>query len=100
MASEDDNGAGGGQDGLGRSVWAAAIFAAGIGAALGGKALLDSRKKDASAAGGTSEHGNDDAQSQQDLPSVLRRAALDVAFAATNQAAERLDRPAATAGQK
>jgi hypothetical protein len=57
----------------------AAAFAAGVGAALGTKAFLDSRKK-----------GVHDEDSGEDLPSVLRRAGLDVAIAATNQAAERL----------
>ena len=57
----------------------AAAFAAGAGAALGTKAFLDSRRK-----------GLPDEESGRDLPSVLRRAGLDVAIAATNQAAERL----------
>ena len=57
-----------------------ATFAAGAGAALGTKAFLDSRRKD-------SPSGD---ELDQDLPTVLRRAALDVAIAATNQAAERL----------
>jgi hypothetical protein len=59
-----------------------AAFAAGAGAALGTKALLDSRRK------GSPDEDLDD--SEQDLPSVLRRAGLDVAIAATNQAADRL----------
>jgi len=65
---------------LGRPLLLAATFAAGAGTALGTKALLDSRRK-------TSSHEED---SDQDLPTVLRRAALDVAIAATNEAAERL----------
>jgi|SRR5919201_4079643 hypothetical protein len=52
-----------------------AAFAAGAGAALGTKALLDSRRR-----------GSYD----EDLPTVLRRTGLDLAIAATNQAAERL----------
>ena len=59
----------------------AGTFAAGAATALAAKALLDSRR-----AGGS--HGRD---ADEDLPTVLRRAALDVALAAANQAAERLD---------
>ena len=58
----------------------AAALAAGAGAALGAKAFLDSRRK-----------GLADEESGEDLPSVLRRAGLDVAIAATSQAAERLE---------
>lgn len=65
--------------GLKGPLFIAAAFAAGAGAALGTKAFLDSRRK-----------GLPDGESGQDLPSVLRRAGLDVAIAATNQAAERL----------
>ena len=70
---------------FGQPLLVVATFAAGAGAALGTKALLDSRRKG-------SAHEQD---SDQDLPTVLRRAGLDVAIAATNQAAERLgqDRP-------
>lgn len=64
---------------LGGPLFIAAAFAAGAGAALGAKAFLDSRRK-----------GLPDEESGQDFPSVLRRAGLDVAIAATNQAAERL----------
>jgi hypothetical protein len=64
---------------LGGPLFIAAAFAAGAGAALGTKAFLDSRRK-----------GLPDEESGQDLPSVLRRAGLDVAIAATNQAADRL----------
>ena len=64
---------------LGGPLFIAAAFAAGAGAALGTKAFLDSRRKDL-------PHE----ESGRDLPSVLRRAGLDVAIAATNQAAERL----------
>jgi hypothetical protein len=82
METETSDGAGttGSSSGLGRPLLIAATFAAGAGTALGTKALLDSRRKG-------STH---DEESDQDLPSVLRRAALDVAIAATNQAAERL----------
>jgi hypothetical protein len=90
MASEDDNG----QDSTneqssGRGpLWAAAVFAAGAGAAIAVKALVDSRR-------GSKPRGSGDGdvteQAQEDLPSVLRRAALDVALAATTKAAQRLD---------
>jgi hypothetical protein len=61
------------------ALFIAAAFAAGAGAALGAKAFLDSRRK-----------GSHEEDSNEDLPSVLRRAGLDVAIAATNQAADRL----------
>jgi hypothetical protein len=64
---------------LGGPLFIVAAFAAGAGAALGTKAFLDSRRK-----------GLPDEESGEDFPSVLRRAGLDVAIAATNQAAERL----------
>ena len=68
--------------GTGRPVLLAAAFAAGSVATLATKALLRSRrtrKLDAEA-------------SDEDLPTVLRRATLDLAIAATNQAAESLSR--------
>jgi hypothetical protein len=80
--SEEEQGAtevAGGSGRLGVPLVIAAAFAAGVGAALGAKAFLDSRKK-----------GSDAEESGEDLPSVLRRAGLDVAIAATSQAAERL----------
>jgi hypothetical protein len=80
--SEDGRGAteaAGASHRLGGPLFVAAAFAAGAGAALGTKAFLDSRRK-----------GLPDEDSGRDLPSVLRRAGLDVAIAATNQAAERL----------
>ena len=64
------------------ALFIAAAFAAGAGAALGTKAFLDSRRK------GSQDEDSED--SDQDLPSVLRRAGLDVAIAATNQAVDRL----------
>lgn|SRR5438046_8007415 len=74
----------------GRPLLIGAIFAAGAGLGLGVKTLLDRRRK--GAAGGRSPvqtSGGD--TSDADLPTVLRRAALDVALAATTRAAERLD---------
>lgn len=71
---EDDGG------GLGQPLLIAAALAAGAAAALGAKAFLDSRHK-----GGSGQPASD-----EDLPTVLRRATLDLAIAATNQAAERL----------
>ena len=70
----------------GRPLLIAATFAAGAAAALSIKAVLDSRRKGVS---------DDENVEEEDLPTVLRRAALDVALAATSQAAERLapDRP-------
>jgi len=82
MQTETAGGGGGpGLSGrLGRPLLIAATFAAGAGAALGTKALLDSRRSG----------GSFDEDSDEDLPTVLRRAGLDLAIAATNQAAERL----------
>ena len=65
---------------LARPLLMAATFAAGAGAALGTRALLDSRRSG----------GSHDEDSDEDLPTVLRRAGLDLAIAATNEAAERL----------
>lgn len=66
--------------GLGQPLLIVATFAVGAAAALATKAWLDSRRK-----GAAGEQGSD-----EDLPTVLRRAGLDLAIAATNQAAERL----------
>src|SRR5919201_948929 len=71
---------------LGRPLIVAATFAAGAGAALAAKSVLESRRKGGAQA---PELGADPA-SGEDLASTLRRAALDVAIAATNEAAERL----------
>lgn len=79
MASEHGDEQSGG---MGRPVLLAAAFAAGSVATLATKALLRSRrtrKVDAEA-------------SDEDLPSVLRRVGLDLAIAATNQAAASLSR--------
>ena len=86
MASADDAAANASSagSGLGRPLIIAATFAAGVAAALAAKSVLDSRSKGralAAAPGGESE---------EDLATTLRRAALDVAIAATNEAAERL----------
>jgi hypothetical protein len=72
----DTEGQGGG---VGQPLLIVATFAAGIAAALGTRALLARRKGSAGAQG-----------SDEDLATALRRATLDVAIAATNQAAERL----------
>ena len=69
----------GGSIGLRGPLLITAALAAGAGIALGTKALLDARR-----------NGSPDEESGEDLPSVLRRAGLDVAIAATSQAAERL----------
>jgi len=70
---------------LGQPLIMAATFAAGAAAALAAKAVLSRRKGSAETSALGSEEG-----SSEDLASVLHRAALDVAFAATSEAAERL----------
>lgn len=70
----------------GQPLLLAATFAAGAAAALATKALLHSRRK----------RKSDAAAADQDLPTVLRRAGLDLAIAATNQAAESLSREPST----
>jgi hypothetical protein len=83
VASErvEDQVAAGTAGGAGRPLLIVATFAAGAATALSVKAFLDSRRKP----------GSDDQNAEEeDLPTVLRRAALDVALAATSQAAERL----------
>jgi hypothetical protein len=74
---------------------AVGAFAAGAAVALLAKRLVDGRRK----AGGEpdSSHVGDDG-SNEDLVSVLRRAALDVAVLASGQAAERLQGEEAAAG--
>ena len=67
--------------GAGRPLLLAAAFAAGSAATLATKALLQSRRTRKLDAEGSDE----------DLPTVLR-AGLDLAIAATNQAAESLSR--------
>lgn len=75
---------------LGRPLVAVAAFAAGAGVALGAKAVLDSRRKAGSRAPTAGDlAGNAADGPREDLPTVLRRAALDVALAATTEAAER-----------
>ena len=71
---------------LGRTLIIAATFAAGAGAALAAKSMLESRRKGSAR---TPVDGADTV-SDEDLATALRRAALDVAIAATNEAAERL----------
>ena len=84
MASAEDA-AGGARSSLGLPLLIAATFAAGAGAALAAKSVLERRKSSVP----TPARGADPA-SEEDLTSTLRRAALDVAIAATNEAAERL----------
>ena len=76
-------------------VLAAGAFAAGAVAALLAKRLVDARRKGgvASEARGAGADG-----SNEDLASVLRRAALDVAVLASGQAAERLQSDDAATG--
>jgi hypothetical protein len=85
MASAEDAAAGA-RSGLGRPLIIAATFAAGAGAALAAKSFLESRRTGSAP---TQAPGVDTA-SDEDLATTLRRAALDVAIAATNEAAERL----------
>jgi hypothetical protein len=72
---------------LGTPLLAVGAFAAGAAATLLAKRLLDARRKTA----GASEPivGGGDG-SKDDLATVLRRAALDVAVVASGQAADRL----------
>jgi hypothetical protein len=72
---------------VGAPVLAVGAFAAGAVATLVAKRLLDARRK-ADRARDELDVGRDG--SKEDLATVLRRAALDVAVAATGQAAERL----------
>jgi hypothetical protein len=74
---------------------AVGAFAAGAALALLGKRLLDSRR---TADGASAALDTSDDPSSEDLASVLRRAALDVAVLATGQAAERLQNDEAAAG--
>jgi hypothetical protein len=71
---------------LGRPLILAATFSVGAAAALAAKSVLESRRKGSVR---TPAPGADTA-SDEDLATALRRAALDVAIAATNEAAERL----------
>ena len=72
---------------LGGPILAVGAFAAGAAVTLVAKRLLDARRK-AGIAGGELAGAGDG--SKEDLATVLRRAALDVAVVATGQAAERL----------
>lgn len=76
---------------LGGPALAAGAFAAGAAATLVAKRLIDGRRKDDGAgeklAGGVT--GGAD-ESKNDLATVLRRAALDVAVVASGHAADRL----------
>ena len=74
---------------LGGPILAVGAFAAGAATTFVAKRLIDARRK-AGGAGDELDVGLDG--SKEDLPTVLRRAALDVAVAATGQAAERLRR--------
>jgi hypothetical protein len=64
------------------------LIVAAVGVGLGAKAVVQARRKGGSV---RSELPPADADaSSEELPAVLRRAALDVALAATSQAADRL----------
>jgi hypothetical protein len=73
---------------------AAGAVAAAVGAGLAAKAVLDARRKGSSVRSELPLIGSEDGEaSHEELPAVLRRAALDVALAATSQAADRLGSP-------
>jgi hypothetical protein len=72
---------------LGGPIMAAGAFAAGAALTLVAKRLIDARRK---AARARDELDVGDDGSKEDLATVLRRAALDVAVVATGQAADRL----------
>ncbi len=72
---------------LGTPILVTAAFAAGAAAALVARRLLD-RRRDAGGSIAEPDGGDDD--SKDDLATVLRRAALDVAVLASGQAADRL----------
>lgn len=84
MANAEDAAAGA-RSGLGQPLIIAATFAAGAGAALAAKSFLSRRKGSV-----PTQAPGVDTGSEEDLATTLRRAALDVAVAATNEAAERL----------
>ena len=81
--------------GLGGPILAVGAFAAGAVTTFVAKRVIDARRE-AGDARDERDVGADGAK--EDLPTVLRRAALDVAVAATGQAAERLRRPGEEAG--
>jgi hypothetical protein len=85
MATDHEEDAAGTKN-LGKPLLIAATFAAGAGAALAAKSVLASRRKQSEPA-----DEPDAEKSDEDLTTALRRAALDVAVAATNEAAQRLD---------
>ena len=82
MASAEE--AAGGRSSVGLPLIIAATFAAGAGAALAAKSVLQRRRASVPTPAGA------DTAADEDLAGTLRRAALDVAIAATNEAAERL----------
>jgi hypothetical protein len=72
---------------LGTPLLAVGAFAAGAAATLLAKRLIDARRK---TVGASEEIVSGADGSKEDLATVLRRAALDVAVVATGQAADRL----------
>lgn len=74
------------------------LIVAAVGVALGAKAVVQARRKGNSVRSELPVVGGEatDAPSEE-LPAVLRRAALDVALAATSQAADRLGSQSQTA---
>ena len=96
MASEDEEGVEAGGGGLG-PLTGVALLVAGAAVALGAKAVLDARRKGTSVTERLPLVGDGGDASHEDLPTVLRRAAMDVALAATGEAADRLGSPDRTA---
>lgn len=88
---------GGSRSVVGPLVGLSAIAVA-VGVGLGVKAVLDARRTGSSVRSELPLVGGEDADaSPEELPTVLRRAALDIALAATSQAAERLSSQSETA---
>ena len=85
--TKSEEGAGRAASSIGRPVLAVGAFAAGAAATLVVKKLVDARRN-AGRARDELDVGPDG--SKDDLATVLRRAALDVAVAASGQAADRL----------
>lgn len=85
-ATESEQGAGGALS-FGGPILAVGAFAAGAALTLLAKRLIDARRKGGSVADRLDVRSDG---SNEDLATVLRRAALDVAVAASGQAADRL----------
>ena len=89
MDEQDEEREDGTGSGVVRALAAVGLLAAGAAVALGTKTVLDARRKGTSVTRELPLVERGDAPGE-DLPTVLRRAALDVAVAATTQAADSL----------